>query len=135
MSVYVDTSALYALLDADNIQHSAARDAWVALMERSEELLCSSYVLVESFALVQARLGLAAVRTLQNDLLPVVAVHWVDQTLHEAAVSALLTAGREQLSLVDCVSFELMRRLGLRTAFTFDRHFGEQGFGCLPTSA
>ena|GEM_PF-3548981 len=49
-----------------------------------------------------------------------------------AGVSALLTSGREQLSLVDCVSFELMRQLGIRTAFTFDRHFEEQGFTCLP---
>jgi len=49
-----------------------------------------------------------------------------------AGVSALLTSGREQLSLVDCVTFELMRQLGIRTAFTFDRHFEEQGFTCLP---
>jgi len=29
---------------------------------------------------------------------------------------------------VDCVSFELMRRLGLARAFCFDSHFDEQGF-------
>jgi predicted nucleic acid-binding protein len=46
--------------------------------------------------------------------------------------SALLTANRRQLSLVDCVSFEMMRRLGIKTAFTYDRHFSEQGFECLP---
>ncbi|MEI6809693.1 MAG: hypothetical protein WCN95_13310, partial [bacterium] len=29
---------------------------------------------------------------------------------------------------VDCVSFEVMRRLGLRNVFAFDNHFAEQGF-------
>jgi predicted nucleic acid-binding protein len=33
---------------------------------------------------------------------------------------------------VDCTSFELMRRLGLRAVFTFDRHIAGQGFTCLP---
>ena len=36
---------------------------------------------------------------------------------------------------VDCVSFSVMRRLGVRDAFAFDAHFGEQGFTCLPALA
>ena len=46
--------------------------------------------------------------------------------------SALLTANRRQLSLVDCISFEMMRRLEIKTAFTHDRDFAERGFECLP---
>ena len=47
---------------------------------------------------------------------------------HDAGVSAALTASRKKLSVVDCVSFETMRRLGIRSAFCFDAHFAEQGF-------
>jgi predicted nucleic acid-binding protein len=43
-------------------------------------------------------------------------------------MAALLTAGRRELSLVDCVSFACMRRLGITRALHFDRHFKEQGF-------
>ena len=32
----------------------------------------------------------------------------------------------------DCVSFETMRRLGIKNAFALDRHFSEQGFECVP---
>lgn len=42
--------------------------------------------------------------------------------------TALLAAGRLRLSLIDCASFVLMRRHGIQRAFTFDRHFTEQGF-------
>jgi predicted nucleic acid-binding protein len=44
----------------------------------------------------------------------------------------MLAAGRKKLSLVDCVSFETMRLLGVTIAFTLDKHFKEQGFICRP---
>ena len=81
-----------------------------------------------TFALVQSRLGLDAVRSLQQDVVPALRVLWVDAELHAAAATALLTAARRRLSLVDCVSFEAMRREGVRRAFAFDRHFAELGF-------
>ena len=71
----------------------------------------------------------------QSDVAGVLQVRGVDEALHAAGVASLLTAGRRQLSLVDCVSFELMRRLGLTTAFAFDQEFTDQGFTCLSWSA
>lgn len=133
MSVFADTSALYALLDRDDQFHAAARDAWAGLLSQAEPLLTSNYVLVESFALVQGRLGVEALRTLTDDLLPVVAVQWVSEDDHRIAVGGVLAAGRRTLSLVDCASFAVMRRQHLRRAFTFDRHFREQGFEVVPT--
>jgi len=128
MSVFVDTSALLAVLDADDDSHAPAGRIWGDLLQRAEDLFCTSYVLVECFALVQNRLGVAAVRVLVEDVLPVIRVHWVAPEEHRAGVSALLTAGRRDLSLVDCVSFDCMRRLGVPEAFAFDQDFVEQGF-------
>ena len=131
MTVFVDTSALLAVLDADDDFHSPARRIWGDLLQRGEDLFCTSYVLVECFALVQNRLGIAAVRLLVEDILPVISVHWVAPEEHQAGVSALLTAGRRDLSLVDCVSFQSMRGLGVPEAFAFDQDFVEQGFRLL----
>jgi len=105
MSVFVDTSALLAVLDAGDAQHPHARAAWETLLQQDEPLLTTSYVLVETFALVQNRLGMDAVRVLADDVVPVLRVHWVGEPQHRLGVTALVAAGRRQLSLVDCVSF------------------------------
>lgn len=132
MSAFVDTSALLAVLDADDAQHARASRAWSSLVGSEEDLVTTSYVLVETFALAQARLGLSAARLLNDDVVPTLRVTWVDQALHRAAMTALLTAQRRELSLVDCVSFEVMRRLGVDRGFAFDRHFRQQGFTLIP---
>jgi uncharacterized protein len=132
LSVFVDTSALYALLDADQEQHAAAAAEWRRLIESDEPLLTTSYVLVETSALVQRRLGMTAVRALGDDLLPLIDVHWVDENDHLAALETFLDAGRRGLSLVDCTSFRVMRRHRIRRAFAFDADFAEQGITLLP---
>ena len=128
--IFVDTSAFFAILDRDDDAHAVARQNWTALLsaDAPASLVTSSYVLVESFALIQARLGLDAVRALHDAILPVVSVHWVLEQDHAAAVSALLAADRRRLSLVDCCSFQIMRRLGIRQALAYDQHFTEHGF-------
>ena len=128
MATFVDTSALYAVLDAADPNHSRAAVAWRALIERGEPLVTSSYVVVETVALVQSRHGFEAARRLVEDVLPVFDVVWVDEALHATAASAWLAAARRSLSLVDCVSFAAMRLRGLRQVFAFDAHFNEQGF-------
>lgn len=64
--------------------------------------------------------------------MPIMRLHWVDRAHHDRASAAFFTAGDRNLSLVDCVSFKVMRNLGIETAFTFDRHFSEQGFKTVP---
>jgi predicted nucleic acid-binding protein len=128
LTVFVDTSAFLAVLDQDDESHAAADAAWRKLLASDEHLATTNYVLVETLALAQSRLGVSAVRALQEDVVPALQVIWVEPELHGAAVAALLTAGRRRLSLVDCVSFEAMRRGAIARALTFDRHFAEQGF-------
>jgi predicted nucleic acid-binding protein len=132
VSTFVDTSALFAVLDRDDEFHPKAREAWEGLLEGGDRLVTSNYVLLECFALVQSRLGMDAVRTLNDEVVPVFDVHWINEEDHLSAAQAVLAADRRNLSLVDCASFRVLRRLGIRCAFTFDLHFEEQGFEVLP---
>jgi predicted nucleic acid-binding protein len=128
MVVFIDTSAFYALMDLSDSGHISAKKTWEKLLGSPIRLITSNYVILETIALLQHRLGLPAVDVFQKDILPVVYTEWVHEKDHHTALNALLTAGRKKLSLVDCVSFEIMRRLNIRKCFALDRHFREQGF-------
>lgn len=133
MTVFVDTSALYAVLDADDSNHPRAAEEWRRLLVGGDQLITTNYVLVEATALLQHLLGMAAVRTFQQDIRPILGIEWVDETAHASGISSVLAAGRRGLSLVDCVSFGVMGDLAIREVFAFDEHFAEQGFVCLPS--
>lgn len=127
--IFADTSALYALLDADDQAHARAR----AFFETGPmRLVTHNYVVVETASLVHKRLGPALVRALLEDLMPAVEMRWVDEELHRAALSAFMAAVRRRTSLVDWVSFEVMRREGIDRAFAFDRDFAVHGFAIVP---
>ena len=131
MTAFVDTSALVAVLDADDEHHKAARDAWEFLLDRDALLVTTNYVVLETCAVLQRSCGIDALRVFLLELLPVLSVAWVEEQAHQAGIAALLAAARRKLSLVDCTSFEMMRQRGITAAFAFDRHFAEYGFACV----
>jgi uncharacterized protein len=128
MSVFVDTSAMIAVLDADDPESSRIGAAWSKGFDDGEGFVTSNYNVVEACAVAQRRLGMNAVRDLVGEIVPLMHVEWVTEMDHEAGMTALLTAGRRRLSLVDCVCFAMMRRLGMHECLTLDPHFAEQGF-------
>lgn len=87
--------------------------------------------MVETYALVQRRLGMDALRAFHEDIVPLLQIEWVGEELHQRGADAVLTANRRNLSLVDCTSFAAMRRLGIKKVFAFDKHFSEQRFELL----
>jgi uncharacterized protein len=128
MICFVDTSALLAVLDRADAAHDRAKAAWECLMASKTPLVTTNYVLVETVAILQHRLGLPAVRAFSADICPVLTIEWVTAERHAKGLSALLAADRRKLSLVDCVSFNTMRERGIQKALAFDGHFDEQGF-------
>jgi predicted nucleic acid-binding protein len=128
MAVFLDTSAVFAFLDGGDDNHAAAAEMWEALESRAETLVTHDYVLLETAALLQRRLGAEALRDFLEGIVPLLSIVWIDEELFRAAAAALLTADNRRLSLVDCASFEVMRRTGVRTFFAFDPHFADMGF-------
>lgn len=126
--VFADTSALYAHLVANDANHARATRALKALAHDQAVLVTSSYVLVETYALLARRIGLAAVERFRSDLAPLLEVVWIDEALHEEALDLLTERQSRDISLVDAASFVVMRHNRLDEALAFDRHFEREGF-------
>lgn len=127
MTVFVDTSAIYALLDRSDENHEVAAAAFSRLGDH-ELLATHNYVVVESAALVQRRLGTAAARTLFDDLLAPFDLIWVDERIHQTAAASMIASGKDGISFVDWTSFVVMREHGIDQALAFDEDFARQGF-------
>ena len=57
---------------------------------------------------------------------------FADGGLLRGAIQRMARLRDKRLSLTDCVSFEVMDRLGLRDAFSFDRDFRDCGYAMVP---
>ncbi len=131
MSIFVDTSAFMIMLDGSDDEHMLALDVWNDGVRQGQTLVTTNYVIVETISLVQRRLGIAAVQLFLDRLLPALELTWIEAATHTEAISMLRTANLRDLSLVDCVSFAIMRQMRISDAIAFDRHFEQQGFTCL----
>ena len=126
--VFVDTSAFYALLVSSDVNHGRAKRAFAALGRSQDRLVSSSYVLVETCALLGRRVSLDAVAAFRADLGPLLEIVWIDARLHERGLDLLLERRSKRLSLVDAVSFVVMSGDGIGDAFAYDRDFEREGF-------
>jgi predicted nucleic acid-binding protein len=100
--------------------------------DATEILVTHNYVVVEAAALVQRRLGTDAVRVLLDAWLPALSVVFVDETLHRRGEAAYLGSLGRRVSLVDAVSFELVRDARLDRAFAFDDDFAGARVAVVP---
>ena len=121
--LFVDTSAFYAIADADDRHHQGAVSTLQASIE-ADQILTSDHVVVESWLLICSRLGRTAARRFWDgisiDVFTVVSVTTQDfrrgrEIAHEWS--------DQTFSIVDCTSFALIERLDIRRAFAFDKHF------------
>lgn len=125
--IFMDTSAIYALADKSDPNHATAYKKFDLASKSGEIFLLHNYLLVESAALLQARLGLPSALLFLKDAKSF-EVEWVDMELHEEAVRELERIGKRGISLVDCTSFIVMRRRGVEKVLAFDPDFSNQGF-------
>jgi predicted nucleic acid-binding protein len=131
MSVFADTSALYAAIVRTEERHQESLRLLRSLVEGGRSIRTTNYVVLETAALLQHRIGLDPVRDFAERILPLIAIHWVSEELHRKGIKRLVRENKRNLSLTDCVSFEFMEIEGLREAFALDRHFAEAGFRLL----
>lgn len=123
--LFVDSAAFIALADEGDSLHDRAR-RFASSLTASTQLFTSDLVVAESFSNLQYHLGGEPARTFLRAILSGES----GTELIAATRDDLLAAQRilekyhdQKFSLVDAVSFALMERLRIGTAFTFDRHF------------
>ena len=90
-------------------------------------LFTHNYVLVEAAAVLQRRLGLTSALSFLDES-KTFRIHWITPEDHAEAVELFVRRSKRNLSLVDCMSFIVMKQYGIRTALAYDSDFQAEGF-------
>ena len=128
-TVFVDTSGFFAAGNEADSHFGAAQGILRSAAAARTLLVTTTYVVAETHALFLTKSGYRAATRFLGD---------VDRgtlsVLHptaedEAAARVIIYRYTDKLfSLTDAISFAVMDRLGIATAFSFDRDFERYGF-------
>lgn len=126
MKAFVDTSLFVALVLKRDQWHRRARRA----LKPRPDLYTSSAVINETVSLLQQRgyfsAALEFLRSVRQD--GDMRIIHADPVLQTRAWDGYAQWGASGANAVDCLSFAVMRELGIRRALTFDQHFRSAGF-------
>jgi predicted nucleic acid-binding protein len=128
---FVDTGAFLALHRKTDQYHRAALRLWPTM---EQPILTSNHV-VDELATLMGRLAgfrFAADRVEVLYSADNIEVLYSTREDELEALRWMRKYADKEISFTDCVSFAMMRRHRIRTAFTFDRHFRDAGFQVIP---
>ncbi len=131
MSLFIDTSAFYALEDpSDKDHHKALKYETEIKYKENIRLITSSYILDETLTLIKIKLGYEASIKFGEKIRKskIIRVIHISEELEEKAWEIFIKYKDKGFSFTDCTSFALMKRYKIKSAFTFDKHFSQFGF-------
>lgn len=124
-TVLVDSGAVVALLNADDLFHRQACLILEDMRKKGITPFLTNFILAETFSTLSATVGPDAARTwLRHNIWPVERASEVDE---RRAREIILGKDSQDMSYTDAVSMAVMERLGIKGAFTFDRVFAVRG--------
>lgn len=124
-SVLWDSSAILALLDADDADHAQAVVVAREIASEARPSFVTNYIEAEAHALLLRKLGRSIARQwLLTGGLPVVRVLPAEE---QKAREILARHTDKDWTLCDAISFAVLDARRVRRAFTFDHHFRQYG--------
>jgi predicted nucleic acid-binding protein len=125
MRQYLDTSALIALGDRRDKNHQIAKEYLTSSLEAGVRFVMGRNVLIEYIDGLTKRVGkkeaIEELKNLQSSR--VVAIENPTEGDWEDALKHFEKYSDKRIDLTDCLSFALMERLEIESAFTFDSDF------------
>ncbi|MEK6719732.1 MAG: PIN domain-containing protein [Chloroflexota bacterium] len=134
ISVFLDTSAIFAAARPQSDRHAEAAAEYRRLLRDTIRLVTTDLVIVELHALALSRSHAAAALDLADRLMQSGRIEIQATGLDRLAEALDLLRRRpgRTYSLADAASFVVMRELEIEQAFTLDDDFAAEGFQVVP---
>ena len=125
-TIFFDSGAFFAILDINDKNHDKAAELNKKIEREGYFTITTNFVVAEAHALILSNLGANVAREwLRSVSIPI----WqVAKSEEEEAKEIIFRFKDKAYTLTDAISFVVMRKLGIRKAFAFDRHFQQFGY-------
>ncbi|MCK5561346.1 MAG: PIN domain-containing protein [Thermoplasmata archaeon] len=132
--IYFDTSALIAFSDKRDRNHDSAKNYFQTEIKRGSRFVLGRHIIIKYIDGVTKRVSKRkAIEQLGYILSS--KLYFIEKYNEDDWANALQYFKKyndKPIDLTDCISFTIMDRLGLKTAFTFDKDFKTHGFKIAP---
>lgn len=135
--IFIDTGAFLARYIARDQYHKVSIEHWRRLQKDQRRCFTSNFVLDETITLLARRTSYEFAAERARNLYDSTSLSIIrpDESEELAALQLFQKYADQNVSFTDCVSFVLMNRQNIKSAFSFDRHFTIAGFEVEPTIA
>ena len=132
--VFIDTSALYALMTPKDKFYNSANEYLESVIKKSDKkditLITTDYVICETLNLINIRQGhkeaIEFLNSIENS--QYFDVEDITKSNKDEAKKIFKKHTDKDYSFTDCTSFAFMRENEIKKAFAFDNHFIQFGF-------
>lgn len=130
-AVFVDTSGFKAWVDEKDDFHDKTKIIVNKLLKNEVVFVTSNFTLDETWTLLRCKCKMEKVRLLKKYLtesIPIFRIFRISADDEARAWTWFDEKDWSGLSFTDCVSFAMMKRLGIKKVLGFDKHFEKAGF-------
>jgi predicted nucleic acid-binding protein len=129
-AVFVDSFAWIAAINKTDNYNEIVLKTLESLLKQKAKLITTNYVVIETInALSRVEFRKAVVEFVDKlQKSPSVEIVKITDEIYNSAWELYKQRRDKNWGITDCTSFEVMRILGIKKAFTTDKHFEQAGY-------
>jgi len=133
-TMFVDTSAWFAGIAKNDQYNEPAMKCRNLLLKGKTRFITSNLIIHETTMLLERKVSkkesIRFLKAIFKD--PIVEIIHADEDVEQEAYELYQKYKDQDFSIVDCISFMIMRKYQIYRCFTFDKHFSTMGFNVEP---
>ena len=128
--IFVDTFAWVAVINKSDNYHKICLKTLEFFLRKKVKFITTNYVIIETInALSKVEFRKAVIEFINKlETSPSIEIIKITDEIYNNAWILYQKRTDKDWGITDCTSFEVMRMLNIKKAFTFDRHFEQASY-------
>lgn len=130
--IFIDADAYIGIYAKGDGHHKRAVHVLQILLKEGERLATSWEVVDEAATKLAYQVTKTDAKKFLDDLaVSNTKIVYIDESIQKEVVTMFLKQSSKKVSMTDCVNMVIAQNLGIKTFFSFDHHYEQNGFTLL----